>query len=310
MRAIGTLTAGQRIEDLVGHTPLVRFDRLAAGLADVTILAKLESRNPGGSVKDRAALGMILDGERTGRLVRGKTILDATSGNTGIAYAWIGAAKGYAVELCLPASASAERKAILRAYGVRIVETPAAEGSDGAIREARRRFAADPDRFFYPDQYSNPANWRAHYDGTAVEILEQTGGRLTHFVAALGTSGTFVGVARRLRAEKGRAVRLVSVQPDSPFHGLEGLKHMPSALVPAIYDPGVADENLWMRTEEAQALVRRVAREEGVFIGPSGGAALAAALRIGREHPGAIIVTVLPDGGERYLSERFWSEES
>ncbi|HEY8369329.1 MAG TPA: cysteine synthase family protein [Thermodesulfobacteriota bacterium] len=310
MRTVGTLTPGQRIEDLVGRTPLVRFDRLAAGLADVTILAKLESRNPGGSVKDRAALGMILDGERTGRLVRGKTILDATSGNTGIAYAWIGAAKGYAVELCLPASASPERKAILRAYGVRIVETPAAEGSDGAIREARRRFAADPDRYFYPDQYSNPANWRAHYDGTAVEILEQTGGRLTHFVAALGTSGTFVGVARRLREEKGRAVRLVSVQPDSPFHGLEGLKHMPSALVPAIYDPGLADENLWMRTEEAQALVRRVAREEGVFIGPSGGAALAAALRIGREHPGAIIVTVLPDGGERYLSERFWSEES
>ncbi len=309
MRAIETLTAGQRLEDLVGRTPLVRLARLAAGLADVTILAKLESRNPGGSVKDRAALSMILDGERTGTLVRGKTILDATSGNTGIAYAWIGAAKGYRVELCLPASASKERRAILEAYGARVVETPAAEGSDGAIREARRRFAVDPDRYFYPDQYSNPANWQAHYRGTAVEILEQTGGRLTHFVAGLGTSGTFVGTSRRLREHDAR-IRLVSVQPEEPLHGLEGMKHMPSALVPAIYDPDVADENVWIRTEEAQALVRRVAREEGLFIGPSGGAALAAALGIGRENPGAVIVAIMPDGGERYLSERFWSEES
>lgn len=303
-------TAGERIEALVGRTPLVRLDRLADGLPGVTILAKLESRNPGGSVKDRAALAMIQDGERRGALVPGKTILDATSGNTGIAYAFLGAAMGYPVELCLPASASAERKAILRAYGARIVETPAAEGSDGAIREARRRYAADPGRYFYPDQYSNPANWRAHYHGTGVEILEQTGGRLTHFVAALGTSGTFVGIGRRLREERARTIRLVSVQPAGPFHGLEGMKHMPSALVPAIYDPTLADENLWMPTEEAQAVVKRVARQEGLFVGPSGGAALAAALRIGREAPGATIVTVLPDGGERYLSDRFWSEPS
>ncbi len=300
---------GEGVLDLVGRTPLVRFDRLTAGLRGVTILGKLESRNPGGSVKDRPALAMIEDGERRGALTPGKVILDATSGNTGIAYAWIGAAKGYAVELCLPASASKERRAILEAYGVHVVETPAAEGSDGAIREARRRYAADPDRYFYPDQYSNPANWQAHYHGTAVEILEQTGGRLTHFVASLGTSGTFVGTGRRLREEKGRGIRLVSVQPDAAFHGLEGMKHMPSALVPAIYDATVADENVFLPTEEAQAVVRRVAREDGLFIGPSGGAALAAALRIGRDSPGAVIVTILPDGGERYLSDRFWSEE-
>jgi cysteine synthase B len=285
MRLLALTPPGRRPEELVGQTPLVRLDRLAADLPAVTILAKLESRNPGGSVKDRAALA-----------------------NTGIAYAWIGAARGYRVELCLPASASNERKAILRAYGVTIVETPAAEGSDGAIREARRRHAADPGRYFYPDQYSNPANWQAHYHGTAAEILEQTGGRLTHFVAGLGTGGTFVGVARRLRKHDPR-VRLVSVQPEGPFHGLEGLKHMSSALVPEIYDPRLADEDVWMPTEEAQAVVRRVAREEGLFVGPSGGAALAAALRVGRRAPGAVIVTVLPDGGERYLTERFWSED-
>jgi cysteine synthase B len=300
--------AGQRIEDLVGRTPLVRLDRLAADLDGVTILAKLESRNPGGSVKDRAALGMIRDGERSGRLVPGKVILDATSGNTGIAYAWIGAARGYRVELCLPASASKERKAILRAFGVHIVETPAGEGSDGAIREARRRYAAHPERYFYPDQYGNPANWQAHYHGTAVEILEQTGGRLTHFVASLGTSGTFVGTARRLREHDPR-IRLVSVQPDGPFNGLEGMKHMPTAMVPEIYDARIADDNVWMPTEEAQAIVRRVAREEGVFVGPSGGAALSAALRVGREAPGSVIVTILPDSGERYLSDRFWTED-
>ncbi len=300
--------AGRRIVELVGRTPLVRLARLTAGLSGVTLLAKAEWTNPGGSVKDRAALRMIEEGEKSGQLVPGKTILDATSGNTGIAYAWLGAAKGYAVELCLPASASKERKAILRAYGVRVIETPAAEGSDGAIREARRRHAADPARYFYPDQYSNPANWQAHYHGTAVEILEETGGRLTHFVASLGTSGTFIGTARRLREADPR-IRLVSVQPDGPFHGLEGMKHMPSALVPAIYDPTVADENVWMPTETAQAMVRRVAREEGLFIGPSGGAALAAALEIARRAPGSTIVTILPDGGERYLSDRFWAEQ-
>jgi cysteine synthase B len=308
MRLLALTPPGRRPEELVGQTPLVRLDRLAAGLPGVTILGKVESRNPGGSVKDRAALAMILEGERRGELAPGKVILDATSGNTGIAYAWIGAARGYQVELCLPASASSERRAILRAYGATIVETPAGEGSDGAIREARRRHAADPGRYFYPDQYSNPANWRAHYQGTAAEILEQTGGRLTHFVAGLGTSGTFVGVARRLR-EHDRRVRLVSVQPEGPLHGLEGLKHMPSALVPEIYDPRLADENVWMPTEEAQGVVRRVAREEGLFVGPSSGAALAAALRVGRRAAGAVIVTVLPDGADRYLSDRFWSED-
>jgi S-sulfo-L-cysteine synthase (O-acetyl-L-serine-dependent) len=308
MRLLALTPPGRRPEELVGQTPLVRLDRLAAGLPGVTILGKLESRNPGGSVKDRAALAMILEGERRGELAPGKVILDATSGNTGIAYAWIGAARGYQVELCLPASASSERRAILRAYGATIVETPAGEGSDGAIREARRRHAADPGRYFYPDQYSNPANWRAHYQGTAAEILEQTGGRLTHFVAGLGTSGTFVGVARRLR-EHDRRIRLVSVQPEGPLHGLEGLKHMPSALVPEIYDPRLADENVWMPTEEAQGVVRRVAREEGLFVGPSSGAALAAALRVGRRAAGAVIVTVLPDGADRYLSDRFWSED-
>ncbi|HWP35690.1 MAG TPA: cysteine synthase family protein [Thermodesulfobacteriota bacterium] len=300
--------AGARLVELVGRTPLLRLERLAAGLPGVTLLAKAEWVNPGGSVKDRAALRMIEEGERSGQLTRDKTILDATSGNTGIAYAWIGAARGYRVELCLPASASAERKATLRALGARLVETPALEGSDGAILEARRRYAADPQRYFYPDQYANPANWRAHYDGTGVEILEQTGGRLTHFVAALGTTGTFIGTGRRLKEADSR-IRLVAVQPDSPWHGLEGMKHLPSALVPAIYDPTVADETIWMPTEEAQAMVRRAAREEGLLIGPSGGAALAAALRVARAAgPGAVVVTILPDSGARYLSERFWQE--
>jgi cysteine synthase B len=298
---------GSRVADLVGRTPLLRLDRLAAALPGVTLLAKAEWTNPGGSVKDRAALRMLDEGERCGQLTAEKVILDATSGNTGIAYAWLGAARGYRVELCLPASASAERKAILKAYGVTVIETPALEGSDGAIREARRRAAADPARYFYPDQYANPANWQAHYEGTGGEILEQTGGRLTHFVAALGTTGTFMGTARRLKAAR-PAVRCIAVQPDSPLHGLEGMKHLASALVPAIYDPTVADETRWVATEVAQALVRRVARAEGLLIGPSGGAALAAALAVGREAPGSTIVTILPDSGARYVSERFWTE--
>ncbi len=298
---------GRRVVELVGHTPLIRLERLAADLPGVTLLAKAEWTNPGGSVKDRAALRMLGEGERSGRLTPGKIILDATSGNTGIAYAWLGAAAGYPVELCLPASASAERKAILQAYGVTVVETPALEGSDGAILEARRRYAAAPARYFYPDQYANPANWQAHYEGTGGEILEQTGGRLTHFVASLGTTGTFIGTARRLKAAL-PAVRCIAVQPDSPLHGLEGMKHLPSALVPAIYDPTVAEETRWVATEAAQAVVRRMAREEGLLIGPSGGAALAAALELGREAPGSVIVTILPDSGTRYVSERFWTE--
>ena len=234
---------------LVGRTPLVRLRRLEPH-PGVEIYAKLESQNPGGSVKDRAALAMILTGERTGALHRGRVLLDATSGNTGISYAMLGAERGYRVTLCVPANVTTERKRLLHAYGAELVLTDPMEGSDGAIREAHRRYESDPDRYFYPDQYSNPANWRAHYDTTAVEIIEQTAGRITHFVAGLGTGGTFIGTARRLR-EWRPSVRLISVQPESALHGLEGLKHMATAIVPAIYDPTLADEDLPASTEEA-----------------------------------------------------------
>jgi cysteine synthase B len=290
---------------LVGRTPLVRLRRFEPR-PGVEIYAKLESKNPGGSVKDRAALAMILDGERTGALQPGRVLLDATSGNTGISYAMLGAAGGYRVMLCLPANATAERKRLLHAYGADLILTDPMEGSDGAIREARRLYDRDPHRYFYPDQYSNPANWRAHYDTTAVEIIEQTGARLTHFVAGLGTSGTFVGTGRRLR-EWRPSVRLVSIQPESPLHGLEGLKHMASAIVPAIYDPSLADRDERVPTEEAHALVRRLAREDGILVGPSSGAALAACLRVADDVDRAVIVTIFPDGGDRYLSEALWS---
>jgi cysteine synthase B len=294
----------------IGWTPLLRLDRITREFPDVEILAKAEWFNPGGSVKDRAALAMIEDGERSGRLVPGKTILDATSGNTGIAYAMIGAMKGYRVKLCVPSSASEERKRILAAYGAEIVWTPADEGSDGAIRRVHEIFENDPGRYFYPDQYNNPANWRAHYDSTGVEIWEQTRGRVTHFVAGLGTTGTFVGTARRLR-EYNPSIRLISFQPDAAFHGLEGLKHLPSAIVPGIYDASLADENLWIETEHAYACVRRLAREEGLLVGLSAGAALSACLDVARRlRPGdpARIVTVFPDSGNRYLGDRFWEE--
>jgi cysteine synthase B len=286
---------------LIGGTPLVRLRRLEPR-PGVEIHAKLESRNPGGSIKDRAAASMLLDGLRTGALRPGRTILDASSGNTGIAYAMLGAALGYPVKLCIPANASAERRSLLSVYGASVIWTNPLEGSDGAIREARRLAAEEPDRYFYPDQYSNDANWRAHYDTTAPEILEQTGRRVTHFVAGLGTSGTFMGTGRRLRLEK-PSIRLISVQPDGPFHGLEGLKHMDSALVPAIYDPTVADEDLRVGTEAAWEMVRRVAREEGVFAGVSGGAALVAAVRTAESVDHGVIVAIIPDGGERYLSD-------
>jgi len=251
---------------------------------------------------------MVIDGETAGRLVPGKTILDATSGNTGIAYAMVGAAKGYPVKLCVPDNASPERKMILRALGADLVLTDPLDGTDGAIREARRIYAADPDRYFYPDQYNNDSNWRAHYDTTAPEIIEQTSGRLTHFVAGLGTSGTFMGTGRRLRSFNPK-VRLISFQPDSAFHGLEGLKHMATAIVPGIYDPSLADEDLRISTERAHEMVRRLAREEGVLAGISSGAALAAMLDVAKRIDAGMIVTVFPDGAEKYLTDSFWTAE-
>ncbi len=299
--------AGSELTDLVGRTPLLRLGRIGREVAPVELLAKAEWLNPGGSVKDRTALAIVLDAERAGKLAKGSTILDATSGNTGIAYAWIGAARGYRVKLCVPRNANPERKRTLRALGAELVLTDPLEGTDGAIREARRLHRSSPGRYFYADQYGNPANWRAHYEGTGREIWEQTGGRITHFVAGLGTSGTFVGAGRRLR-ELSPGIRLVSVQPDSAFHGLEGLKHMAAAIVPAIYDPLLADEQRFVATETAYATVRRLAREEGLRVGPSSGAAVAAALEVARGLERGVVVTVLPDGGDRYLSERFWEE--
>ncbi len=304
------VSAGAPLLAAIGNTPLVRLEQVASGLEGIEICAKAEFVNPGGSVKDRPALSMILDGERSGRLKPGRVILDATSGNTGIAYAMIGAAKGYQVKLCLPRNASPERKRILRAYGAEIIETPAEEGSDGTIRRCREIYQEDPDRYFCPDQYNNPANWKAHYETTGPEILRQTAGRVTHFVAALGTSGTFMGVTKRLREESG--ARCVSVQPASGFHGIEGTKHMPTSMAPGIYDPRLADENLWVETETAHRMARRLAREEGLFVGISSGANVAAALELGRrlarEGERGVIVTVLCDGGGRYLSEEFWDD--
>jgi cysteine synthase B len=305
---IETLTRGRHdLQALIGNTPLVRL-RAFEAKASVELYAKLESQNPGGSVKDRAALAMILEGERTGALSRDRILLDATSGNTGIAYAMIAAVRGYRVQLCLPSNVTKERTRLLQAFGAELVLTDPMEGSDGAILEARRIHAADPGRYFYPDQYNNPANWRAHYEHTGPEIAEQTDGRATHFVATVGTSGTFVGTGRRLR-QLIPSIRLVSVQPDSPLHGIEGLKHMATALVPGIYDPDLADEQIEVPTEDAYRLTRRLAREEGLFVGPSSGAALAAALRVASSIDRGVIVTVFPDGGDRYLSESFWNAE-
>jgi cysteine synthase B len=296
--------AGTALADLIGRTPLVRLRRFEPR-PGVELYAKLESRNPGGSVKDRAALAMILEGERSGALSSGRILLDATSGNTGIAYAMLGAARGHRVRLCVPSNVTPERKRLLQIYGADLVLTDPMEGSDGAIRQARAIYERDPHRYFYPDQYSNPANWRAHFATTAVEILEQTDGRLTHFVAGLGTSGTFVGTGRRLRQDR-PGVTLISVQPDSPLHGLEGLKHMGSAIVPDIYDPKLADVDLGIPTDDAHALTRRLAREEGVFVGPSSGAALAGALQIAGDLDAGVIVMIFPDGGDRYLSDHVW----
>jgi S-sulfo-L-cysteine synthase (O-acetyl-L-serine-dependent) len=287
---------------LIGNTPLLRLRRLEPH-AGVELHAKLESRNPGGSVKDRAAASMIADGLRTGALGPGKTILDATSGNTGIAYAMLGAALGCPVKLCVPENVTEERKRLLAVYGAEVVWTSALEGSDGAIRRVRQLHADDPDRYFYPDQYNNPANWRAHYETTGPEILAQTGGRVTHLVAGLGTSGTFMGTGRRLR-DANPDVRLISVQPDAALHGLEGLKHMATAIVPGIYDPLLADEDARVETEAAWDMLRRLAREEGLFVGASGAAAIVAALDLARRIERGVIVAIVPDGGERYLSNR------
>jgi cysteine synthase B len=294
----------------IGRTPLIRLRTVARDLpARVEVFAKAEHLNPGGSVKDRAAQAMILEGERAGRLRPGQIILDATSGNTGIAYAMIGAARGYAVTLCLPKNASLERKRILRIYGAEIIETDPMQGTDGAQVKAREMAAREPDKYFYPDQYNNDANWRAHYEGTAPEIWEQTGGRITHFLAGLGTSGTFIGVARRLKNYRA-GIRAVSMQPDSPLHGLEGMKHMQTAIVPGIYDASLADENVEVATEDAQEMTRRLAREEGLLIGVSSGANVHAALRLAQQlPPESVVVTILCDGGGKYLSERFWEEE-
>jgi cysteine synthase B len=299
--------AASRPTDLVGNTPLLELSSISREVPGVRILGKAEWYNPGGSVKDRPALWMIRDGEKSGELDAGKVILDATSGNTGIAYAWIGASLGYKVKLCMPRNASEERKKILRAYGVEVVLTDPGEGSDGAIREARRLYAESPEKYFYPDQYKNPANPRAHYESTAPEIWEQTDGEVTHFVAGLGTSGTFVGTATRLK-EYNPEIKVVSFEPDSPFHGLEGMKHMASAIVPEIYDPTIAEENLGTPTEDAYEMVKRIAREEGILVGISAGAAVATSLRVARELESGVIVTVLCDSADKYLSESFWEE--
>src|SRR5262245_29027759 len=293
---------GAAIWSLIGNTPLVRLARLEPH-PEVEIWAKLEASNPGGSVKDRAAAAMIEDGLRTGALRPGKTLIDATSGNTGIAYAMLGAALGYPVTLCVPESVSEERKRLLNVYGARVIWTSAMEGSDGAIRAVRQLHAASPDLYFYPDQYNNPANARAHYETTGPEILAQTRGRITHFVAGLGTSGTFMGTGRRLR-EARPGVRLVSVQPDAALHGLEGLKHMATAIVPGIYDPALADEDVPVETETAWELVHRLARLEGLFVGVSGAAALVAAVRVAEAADRGVVVAIVPDGGARYLSDR------
>jgi cysteine synthase B len=292
----------------IGRTPLVRLTRFEPG-ANVRIYAKLESRNPGGSVKDRAALRIVLDAERSGALREGRVLLDATSGNTGIAYAMLGAARGYRVRLCVPANVTAERRRLLAAYGADVVLTDPMEGSDGAIREARRLYDLEPDRYFYADQYGNESNWRAHFETTAPEIIEQTDRNLTHFVAGLGTSGTFVGVGRRLRSWR-PDVTLISFQPESPLHGLEGLKHMDAAIVPPIYDATLADVDLRISTEEALTVTRRLAREEGILAGPSSGAAVVAAQQVAMSIDRGVIVTVFPDGGDRYLSEPFWEDQT
>lgn len=297
------------LESAIGNTPLIRLRTVTKHLPKtIEIYAKAEHLNPGGSVKDRAALAMILAGEKSGELTKNKTILDATSGNTGIAYAMIGAARGYKVALTLPSNASAERKRILKLYGAEIIETDRMQGTDGAQIKAKELVEQFPERYFYPDQYNNENNWRAHYQTTAPEIWEQTNGKITHFIAGLGTTGTFVGTARRLK-EFNPEIQTISMQPDSPLHGLEGMKHLETAIVPGIYDAQIADENTQVSTEDAQTMTRRLAKEEGLFVGISAGANVFAAVRLAEKltEP-AVIVTILCDGGGKYLNENFWDE--
>jgi cysteine synthase B len=307
---LGQRSLGQRSLDRIGNTPLLRLERIARDMPNVQLLGKAEWYNPGGSVKDRAAFNIVKEGRRNGKFASGKTLLDSTSGNTGIAYAMIGAAEGFPVTLCMPENVSVERKRILFAYGANIIYTDPADGSDGAITAARELYAREPEKYFYADQYSNDANWQAHYHGTAEEIWQQTEGRVTHFVAMLGTSGTFMGTARRLK-ELNPNVRCISLQPDSPFHGIEGAKHMASAIVPRIYDPKLADEDIEIATEDAYAYAIRASREEGLLLGISAGAAIAGCLQVARRLPKdkeAVMVTIFPDSGDKYLSERFWTE--
>jgi S-sulfo-L-cysteine synthase (O-acetyl-L-serine-dependent) len=309
---LGQRSLGQRSLDRIGNTPLLRLERIARDLPNLQLLGKAEWYNPGGSVKDRAAFNIVKEGRRSGKFASGETLLDSTSGNTGIAYAMIGAAEGFPVTLCMPENVSVERKRILFAYGANIIYTDPADGSDGAITAARELHAREPEKYFYADQYSNEANWRAHYHGTAEEIWQQTEGRVTHFVAMLGTSGTFMGTARRLK-ELNPNVRCISLQPDSPFHGIEGAKHMASAIVPQIYDPQLADEDIEIATEDAYAYAIQASREEGLLLGISAGAAIAGCLQVARrlrKDEEAVMVTIFPDSGDKYLSERFWTESS
>jgi cysteine synthase B len=298
--------------DTIGNTPLIRLERIPREFPGIEIYGKAEYFNPGGSVKDRAARSMVLEGERSGKLNHNRTILDSTSGNTGIAYAMIGANRGYKVKLVLPANASLERKRILKAYGAEMLFSDAGDGSDGAIRLCRKIYMEDPDRYFYPDQYNNTANWKAHFETTGPEIINQTNGAITHFVAAMGTSGTFTGTTKRLRRDL-PDVKCWSAQPSSGFHGLEGLKHMPTAIRPGFYDEHLADGNLWIETEDAYRMVRRLAKEEGLLVGISSGCNVHAAAVLAREIASrgetATIVTILCDSAEKYLSEHFWDEE-
>jgi cysteine synthase B len=305
-------TLGHTLVERIGNTPLLRLDSLTRELPGITLLGKAEWYNPGGSVKDRAAANIVAEARRRGQLPPGKILLDATSGNTGIAYAMLGAAEGFPVTLCMPENVSRERKQILQGYGANIIYTNPADGSDGAIRMARQLAAAHPDQYFYADQYSNDANWKAHYNMTANEIWQQTQGRVTHFVSMLGTSGTFMGTTRRLK-ELNPAVRCISLQPDSSFHGIEGAKHMASAIIPKIYDATLADQNIEIATEDAYAMARRLSRNAGLLVGISAAAAVVGSLKVAsdlslRRDQEAVIVTILCDSGDKYLSERFWTE--